>query len=273
MQITLARGRFFCYDENKETAEKEKSMNRYLQNLKKIEFVITYACTGKCKHCSEGDHRVCGERIDPEKAAEAVRKIASAYPIRTVMTFGGEPLLYPESVYAVHTAARDMGVEKRQVITNGWFSKEPSHITAVAEGLAACGVNDVLLSADAFHQETIPIEPVKLFASELKKRGVPIRIQPAWLVSPEDENPYNLQTKRILFEFRAMGIEENEGNVIFPEGNAKKYLSEYFTEEVVNPYAEDPTDVRCVSFDPSGDALGGNLYERDIMEILRDYQP
>ena len=150
-------------------------MNQYLQNLKKIEFVITYACTGKCKHCSEGDHRACGERIDPEKAADAVRRIASAYPIRTVMTFGGEPLLYPEAVYAVQTAARDMEIEKRQVITNGWFSKDPARIAAVAEGLAACGVNDVLLSADAFHQETIPIEPVKLFASELKKRGVLIR--------------------------------------------------------------------------------------------------
>ena len=257
----------------KKSQKKEKSMNRYLQNLKKIEFVITYACTGKCKHCSEGDHHACGERIDPEKAADAVRRIASAYPIRTVMTFGGEPLLYPEAVYAVQTAARDMGIEKRQVITNGFFSKDPVRIATVAEGLAACGVNDVLLSADAFHQETIPIEPVKLFAAELQKRGVPIRMQPAWLVSPEDENPYNQQTRAILREFRAMGIDENEGNVIFPEGNAKKYLSAYFTEEIANPYVEDPTDVYCVSFDPNGDVLGGNLYERDIMEILKDYQP
>ena len=64
-------------------------MNPYLKNLKKIEFVITYACTGKCKHCSEGDHNACGEHIDPETAANAVRKIAECYPIQTVMTFGG----------------------------------------------------------------------------------------------------------------------------------------------------------------------------------------
>ena len=52
-------------------------MNKYLINLNKIEFVITNACTGKCKHCSEGDHSVCAERIDPEIAADSVRKIAS----------------------------------------------------------------------------------------------------------------------------------------------------------------------------------------------------
>ncbi len=50
-------------------------MNRYLKNLNKIEFVVTYACTGRCKHCSEGDHKSCGERIDPQVTADAVRKI------------------------------------------------------------------------------------------------------------------------------------------------------------------------------------------------------
>ena len=43
-------------------------MNQYLKNLNKIEFVVTYACTGRCKHCSERDHTACGERIDPPSA-------------------------------------------------------------------------------------------------------------------------------------------------------------------------------------------------------------
>ena len=32
---------------------------------------MTYACTGRCRHCSEGDHASCGERIDPQIAADA----------------------------------------------------------------------------------------------------------------------------------------------------------------------------------------------------------
>ncbi len=249
-------------------------MNPYLKNLKKIEFVITYACTGKCKHCSEGDHSACGVHIDPETAANAVRKIAEDFPIQTVMTFGGEPLLYPKAVYQIHAAAREMGVPQRQVITNGYFSKDHGCISEAAEGLLQSGVNDVLLSVDAFHQETIPLEPVRFFAQELKKRGVPLRMQPAWLVSPDDENPYNLRTRALLNEFLSLGIAENQGNVIFPEGNAKKYLAEYFREETVsNPYREDPSDVRCVSFAPDGGVFDGNLYQTDIMEILRKYHP
>ena len=57
-------------------------MNQYLKNLNKIEFVVTYACTGRCQHCSVGEHTSCGERIDPQIVVDAVRKVA-ADAIRT----------------------------------------------------------------------------------------------------------------------------------------------------------------------------------------------
>jgi hypothetical protein len=129
------------------------------------------------------------------------------------------------------------------------------------------------VSVDAFHQETIPLDTVKEFALEAKKAGIPIRLQPAWLVSREDDNPYNRRTRELLGKFEDTGISVGEGNIIFPEGNALKYLSEYFVgEKVKNPYEEDPKDVRCVSFSPNGDVLDGNAYKRDVMEILRDYK-
>ena len=249
-------------------------MNPYLKNLNKIEFVVTYACTGRCKHCSEGDHTSCGEHIDPQIAADAVRKIGLEYDIKTVMTFGGEPLLYTDAVYAVMKTASELNIPKRQVITNGYFSKNIVKIREVAEGLALCGVNDLLLSVDAFHQETIPPHVVKQFAAEVKACGIPIRLQPAWLVSATDDNPYNRKTRAILDSFVDLEISANEGNVIFPEGNALKYLAEYFTDDYPeNPYVEDPRDVRCVSFKPNGNVLGGNVYRRDIMELLENYNP
>ena len=104
-------------------------MNKYLKNLNKIEFVVTYACTGRCKHCSEGEHFSCGVRIDPQIAADAVRKIATEYDIKTVLAFGGEPLLYADAVYEIMNAAKELNIPKRQVITNGYFSKIPQKFT------------------------------------------------------------------------------------------------------------------------------------------------
>ena len=249
-------------------------MSEYFKNLSKIEFVVTYACTGKCKHCSEGDHSTCAERIDPVVAADSVRKIVTKYDIKTVMTFGGEPLLYPETVYKVMRTASELNIPRRQVITNGYFSKSKEKICEVVGKLAECGVNDLRLSVDAFHQETIPLDVVRVFAAEAKKCGLDIKLQPAWLVSRDDENPYNKKTKDILNSFADLEIPESDGNVIFPEGNALKYFAEYFKNGAPkNPYVEDPSDVRCVSFSPNGNVLGGNVYNEDILTIMKNYKP
>lgn len=248
--------------------------NKYLQRLNKIEFVVSYACTGRCKHCSEGDHERNGERIDPVLAADAVRRIASEYDIETVMAFGGEPLLYTDAVYAIISAAKELNVKKRQIITNGFFSEDGERMREVARRLADSGVNDLLLSVDAFHQQTIPLDVVKAFAKEVLACGIPIRLQPAWIVSRTDKNEYNERTREILNSFWDMELDIGEGNVVFPEGNAKKYLKEYFTAELPkNPYTEDPCNVKCVSFEPDGSVLGDNVYQRDIMEILKNYTP
>lgn len=249
-------------------------MNQYLKNLNKIEFVVTYACTGRCKHCSEGDHTSCGGKIDPVIAADAVRKITAEYDIKTVMTFGGEPLLYTDAVYEIMSAARELNIPKRQVITNGYFSNNADKIRGVARRLAECGVNDLLLSVDAFHQEAIPLDVVKMFAGAAKQCGIPIRLQPAWLVSVTDDNPYNIRTREILGSFADLQLPVGEGNVIFPEGNALKYLAEYFTDSLPeNPYIDDPCNVKCVSFEANGNVLGENVYRKDIMEIIKNYIP
>ena len=250
-------------------------MNPYIQNLNRVEFVITYACTGHCKHCSEGDHAASGEYIDSDTAVQLIYKLCSAFNIESLMTFGGEPLLYYEEVCKIHTAAQEMNIPKRQLITNGFFSKDEKKIKEAATRLAGSGVNEILLSVDAFHQETIPLEPVKAFAKAVKATGIPLRTNPAWLVNKEAQNPYNQRTYEILKEFDFMGISADDGNDIFPGGNALKYLSEYFdpTKTYVSPYTENPEDIHSICISPNGNVLGGNIYQTDILDIIESYAP
>lgn len=250
-------------------------MNKYIKNLNRIEFVVTMACTGKCKHCSEGEHINCKGHIDTELAVKSIREICGKYRIESLMTFGGEPLIYPEVVCAIHKAAAEMGIEKRQLITNGFFSKKKERIEEVVWMLEENGVERLLLSVDAFHQETIPLEPVKYFAECVEKSKIHIQLSPAWLVSEEDDNPYNLKTREILKEFENMNISVGTGNVIFPSGNALKYLREYFDKgmEYSSPYDEDPNDIQAISFSPNGDVLNGNIHDKDILDILEAYRP
>ena len=251
-------------------------MNPYLKNLQRIEFIVTHACTGRCKHCSEADSlRQQHHPINAERAAEAVKSICAHYRITSVMTFGGEPLLCPEAVCRIHAAARDCGVAKRQLITNGFFSRDPDHIRSVAHDLVFSGVNDILLSVDAFHQETIPLQQVYDFAAALKAENAALRLQPAWIVGPEGDNPYDRRTAELLACFHDLDIAVGEGNIVFPAGNALKYLAEYFDPEnlPVNPYEEDPHNLSSVSILPNGELLTGNIYHSDAPQILQQYRP
>ena len=251
-------------------------MNPYLQNLTRIEFPVTYRCTGRCRHCSEGDRLGKGPSVEPESAARAVREIAAHWKITSLMTFGGEPLLAPEAVFAIHAAARDANIPKRQLITNGCFSRDESAIRRMASRLVESGVNDVLLSVDAFHQETIPLEPVVSFARALLECGMMrLRTSPAWLRGPDADNPFDPKTRGIVDFFREMGVEAARGNVIFPAGRAKTYLAEYFDPETdySNPYDEDPNDLHAVSVEPDGTLLGGNINTEGAVSILERYAP
>jgi len=171
------------------------------------------ACTGRCKHCSEGEHTNCTGHIDAEVAVKAVREVCENYEIQSLMTFGGEPLLYPEVVCVIHSIAAEMGIPQRDLITNGFFTKDRNRIKEVVQELEKSGVGQILLSVDAFHQETIPLEPVKYFAECVAQSKINIKLSPAWLVSEEDNNPYNIRTGEIIREFDDLQIPVGQGNV------------------------------------------------------------
>ena len=251
-------------------------MNPYIKNLNRIEFIITYACTGRCKHCSESDKDKNGEHLSADIAVRTLEKINGTFPLQSVMTFGGEPLLYHDTVIAIHNTAKTLNVPKRQLITNGFFSKDERTIKKVARDIAESDVNDILISADAFHQETIPLNQVLFFTESLLKNGVDfVRVHPAWLVNKEDDNPYNLKTKEILTSFERLGVFPSNGNIIFPAGNALKYLSEYFDKHTayVNRYEQNPKDVRAISIEPNGNFLNCNIHDQNFMEKLNNYRP
>lgn len=259
-------------------------------NLDRIEFMVTYHCTGKCIHCSVADKLNSlkdHNHVQIKEATEAIVWLAKHFPITSVMTFGGEPLLYPDVVSAIHSTARDCGIEARQIITNGYFSKEEERVQEVADLLSDSGVNNLLLSVDAFRQQTIPIWPVYQFAKKVKEAGVEnVQLQPAWVVNKDHENSYNDRTKEILNEFADLDIPVGEGNDVFMAGNAIKYLAEYYDSPKLDlakvcgtmPYTDALTDIKSISIVPNGDVMLcsyviGNIYEECIADIVARYNP
>ncbi len=260
------------------------------RNLKRIEFVITNKCTANCKHCSVADDRV-NETPSSSASIQCILKfienVCSNYSIESVMTFGGEPLLKPEQLYAIHSVATSLGVPIRQIITNGYFTNNKAKINSIVTRLKEAGVNNLLISVDAFHQETIPIEKVYYFAKLAVKAGIDgIKLHPAWVVNENHKNKYNSITHRLLDYFSDLNLPVSKGNNIILSGNAKKYLSEFYDSPKLNlvsgcgtePYSESFSDIKSISIVPNGDVqicnfTIGNINEECITDILSRFNP
>lgn len=256
-------------------------------NLKRVEFVITYHCSGKCKHCSVGDKLNEVSHLEYEKLKGLLLNISQQYPLQSIMCFGGEPLLYRGEVEHIMKEAKSGGIPKRQLITNGYFSKNLTVIRETAFNLCNSNITDLLLSVDSFHQEFIPVEPVYEFARSLKEFGITnLKLHPAWVVGKEHDNEWNNRTKELLGQFKDLNIPVSDGNIIFPSGNAAKYLSEYYPKQDMDlnftcgkaKYTEALDKVETISIMPDGDVnlccfTIGNVYKEDILEILDRYDP
>lgn len=261
-------------------------INKYINAINRVEFAITHSCTSNCKHCSVGIDKG-SDKLDKYKAANVLIELSKEFQIESVMTFGGEPLLFYDTAFTIHKTAKDCRIPVRQIITNGYFTNDNEKIRNCAIRLEESGINDVLLSIDCFHQEYIPVDKVYEFAKCLNKvyKGR-IRLQPAWLVNEQHDNPYNRKTKEYLAYFNDIEMECSSGNNIFPAGNAIIYLADYFTKKPIDinfkcgdaPYTEDLECISGITINPNGDVVVcsftiGNINKNDILDILDNYNP
>lgn len=258
-------------------------------NLKRIEFVITYKCSGKCKHCSVGEEikSKSNGHIEYEKISGILKQLTKKFNIESIMCFGGEPLLYSDDVSKIMKEAKACNISKRQIITNGYFSRSYEKVKDVVLLLEETGVTDLLLSIDSFHQETIPIEYVYKFAKQIKDHDViNIKVHPAWLVDREKKNSWNNETENLLDLFTILNIPISMGNNIIPTGNAIKYLSNYYGTPDMNldyfcgssKYTNPLDKIDTISIMPNGDVcicsfVIGNIYHEQIEDIINRYNP
>lgn len=265
-------------------------MNRYFP-VNRIEFAVTYLCNSKCRHCQLGEEeerKRFSSHVDKAKAVEITGKVGKKYSPKSVMTFGGEPLLYPEIVYAIHEEAKRVGILVRDVITNGFWSTEAEKVEEIATSLVESGVNEVSISVDCFHQEFIPLEIVKKAAESLVKAGMAhVSWNPCWVVSKDHDNMFNRKTKSILRKLKDLPIECSEGNNAQPEGRAAETLKDFLPPRTKMPrgkcgdmpYTEALDSIHTVYVEPDGriaickELYIGNAFKTDIIDIIENYDP
>jgi hypothetical protein len=256
----------------------------------RLEFGVTNRCNSHCQHCfvEEEQRRSVPAAIDRALAVEIVRKVAQAYRPSSLMTFGGEPLLYPDVTCAIHAAAAACGIPRRSIITNAGVPRAEGKARDLARRLAESGVTGMSISVDGFHQEHVPLEVAARNVRAYLDAGIPsLRWNPCWVVSVDDDNPWNRRTREVLAALAHLPVEADEGNVVQPDGQARQRLAEYMPprtpmpvgscEDV--PYGARLDEVTCIGIEPDGgvsicwDWTIGNADQEDILSILDGYDP
>lgn len=257
-------------------------------DLHRLEFVVTYRCNAHCKHCQVGEDKRASQppAIDPELAVRIVRQVAGAYPLRSLMTFGGEPLLYPDTVCAIHRTAMECGIAHRSIITNAGVPRREAVFRKVALRLAESGVTGIWISVDVFHQEHVPLEVVERNVRALAEAGIEQLVwNPCWVVAREHDNAWNRQTREILRALAHLPVVEDEGNVVQPEGHARQWLQDFLPSRASlpsgscgdMPYTSPLTDVGSIGVEPDGrigicwDLIIGSAAQEDVVTLLRNY--
>ena len=103
---------------------------------------------------------------------------------------GGEPFLHWEHLLALCRAARDAGLTPIEKIeTNAYWCTNANRVRERLADLKDCGLDMFVVSSDAFHQEFVPMDRVRLAVTIgrkiLGKSGVRVRWRD-WYNSPTD---------------------------------------------------------------------------------------
>ncbi len=262
-------------------------------NIRRVEFMATKRCNANCKHCSVPINSDPSEKghLDIGAIKKCYTFLVENYPISSTMVYGGEPLLSIDNIIELFGVASEYKIPIIDLITSGFisFKESKDSVYDVVDKLSNSGVKRILLSVDAFHQERIPVEYVEWFLDRVIQLDFcEILLHPAWLISKEDDNSFNLRTHEILDTMSSkyhIGI--SDGNYIIPSGSNKQNIGFYYNAKEIHmdqkcgeiPYTNPLDKITSVRILPNGNLnicrgmTIGNVFEQSIEKILETYSP
>ena len=261
---------------------------KYFKNLDRLEFSVTYLCSSECRHCFVGNEtkqRYKGH-IPKELAVNIVDSMADKFKLNSVMTFGGEPMLFPDVTCAIFSTAKKHGIPRRDVISNGYWTKDLGKVKDLAQQLVESGANLIVLSVDCFHAEHVPLKFPETTAQELLNAGVEVlKWQPVWVISKDHDNKYNRKTKEVLKSLSHINIPVSDGNIVDQRGQALDTVGDMLVKKPISElhcgnddYTERPDDITALTIEPNGNFnlcpnFHGECSKENIIDILKKYNP
>ncbi len=225
--------------------------------LQGLDIILTYDCTGCCAHCCYRAGPGRGETMSVAEVKGYLTTVADQ-PLKWVLLFGGEPFLYYELLQTSVALATELaGV---LVFTNGYWATSPDTARRLLASLQEVGLDHMLFSVDAFHQERVPLERIAIGIEAARDLGYQtIEVDNRCLGAPDEDNAFNRRTQAIMSRLAGLcdltGVNVIQGPARMV-GRAADELSPYLATQ-----ADPPT--KC----PLPDYLGGDIRAPHTVEL------
>jgi len=146
---------------------------------RQLALMLTDRCTAACRFCGVRCSPANKGVISTELAHRVIDEVKALGTFDRIGLSGGEVFLYPELVRDVLAYAKEAGLSRRTVATNGfwggWSDERQDAVLSELKGL----VTEVAFSHDAFHAEYVKTEHLWRAIRALERHDIPCTIHVA----------------------------------------------------------------------------------------------
>jgi len=260
-------------------------------DIEGLDLLLTYQCVSRCAHCLYHAHPKARGVMT---VADAQTYLEQAGDIQWVSIHGGEPFLYFDQLLDIITAAKALEIGEIWVMTNCYWAHSHASACSQVQKIKDAGATHIWISADAFHQDFIPLERVKTALKAARTSSFEnIIVNSLYLGSEQERNEYNRKTHHILSELGTLDdvITRWEsfsiGVALSVVGRAAQELAPLLPQQelpsgpcILPPYLGSDIDApQAFEIDPYGWVLlcpglsVGNAQTTSLSHILNTYDP
>ncbi len=221
--------------------------------------------------------------VDTAISAWQSLKILAGDSARIHIT-GGEPFHYWDRLCEILTEAKKQGLTPVDLVeTNAFWATDEKIITERLKLLNELGIRKFKISTDPFHQEYVPIEPVRRLAQLAIDILGPDRLQVRWrkyLENPTDFTALSDKQKnqiyiKALTDYKCRFTGRAAGNL------AKLLATKTLDEIATSNCKSDFLGAKGVHIDPYGNVFSstcsgiifGNINQTPLQKIWTDFHP
>jgi hypothetical protein len=258
-------------------------------DLKGLDIILTYDCTGRCVHCCYRAGPGRGGTMAVAEVARYLEEMADQ-PLEGILLFGGEPFLCYDLLRECIPLAASLA-PRVYVFTNGYWATDPDTARRRLAGLQRAGLDYILFSVDAFHQAHVPLGRIALGIEAARELGyATIEVDNRFLGESGTDNAFDRRTRanmaRLaeLCDLTDVKVYHGPARMV---GRAADELSHRLpAQEIVADQCPLPDylggDLRAptgIEIHPGGwvnlcaGLALGHARERPLNTILRDYDP